>query len=289
MCSKEMGYLLWKNLLILFGCQSAFIILVISLYRSSNSQTLHLKSGSEHFRDQQVYILLTVTLNINVKLHWGDNIPQQRGRSARRNIYERAVKFWSSNCTLPIIVVENSGADLRFLKRLVPDDRKASVEFLSVAPRQLHDIGAAEVSAILDVLKLSKLLRSRRSSDLIFKITGRYCIPNFYEIFSKACYSKEGHHPFLVINNPGFNISISKDDKRVRQETTVIGFTKHVESSLFNWATLGGSCFECHATDMVESILNNKSSVSPDQVCVLPHIPVIPVQEGSTSLWRDHI
>jgi hypothetical protein len=221
---------------------------------------------------------MTIDVNFRTPNYTAEG--QQIDPVVRRGIYERSVRFWATNSSLPVTVVENSGADLASLRRLVPKERRASFEFISVKPRHDHDIGSMEVSAVLDALNASTLLKNRRAVDLVFKITGRYQVLDFYSRLSDACLTNLSSLPGLVVNRPDYYPS--------RQETTLIGFNSYTQSALLDWAEDGSKCcFEDQTGSLVMAI----NKVYPDRgfVCTLPKMPIVPVQEGSTSIWRDHV
>lgn len=137
-----------------------------------------------------------------------------------------------------------------------------------------------EVSAVLDALNSSTLMKNRRAVDFVFKITGRYQVFDFYSKLSHACLTNLSSLPSLVVNRPDYYKS--------RQETTVIGFNSYTQSALLDWAEDDSKCcFEDQTGSLVAAI----NKVYPDRglVCTLPKMFIAPVQEGSTSTWRDHV
>lgn len=223
----------------------------------------------------KIFILLTMTVDVHIHVNYS-LAGQQRDPVDRRRMYEDVAAFYAHNSSCSVVVVENSGADLRSLEARVPASRRASFEFLSVAPRNKHDIGSLEASAILDALAASVLLRNRSDSDLVVKVTGRYRVLDLVQKLEAQCFGSGSSHPSLVINRPSYNLN--------RQETTLIGFTRLTERALLGWAE-GGACFECLATELVPLL----RAFDPKSLCVLHKMPVIPAQEGSTSIWRDHV
>jgi hypothetical protein len=137
----------------------------------------------------KIFVILTMAININIAIDI-PGAPQQRNHLERRSLYERSVSFWSENSSLPIVVVETTNASLNSLRERVSSSRNESFEFLSIPPRNNHDIGAAEASAVQDALRTSILLKGRSNSDLVLKITGRYCVHNLAEIITETCLLK---------------------------------------------------------------------------------------------------
>jgi hypothetical protein len=225
-----------------------------------------------------------MAVNVNVKVH----LKQIKNSSTRLETYERSVSHWAMNSSLPVIVVETTGADLSSLKACVGAERIKSFEFLSIKARHTHDIGSAEASAVSDALKISQLLKGRtdlsggrRTQDIVFKITGRYAVHNFENTVTQACLSdSQKRWPSVVLIDPGFQA-------HDRQETTVIGFNQDYQETLLGWADKGEKCFECHATKLRDAL--RLIPVHKHDYCILPHLNITRVQEGSTKKWRDHL
>lgn len=97
--------------------------------------------GTHHLvKRPAVFVLLTMAVSVNVHVNVSGHA-QVRGQKRREFTYARALAFWAGSTTLPIVVAENTGADLGFLEELVPPHRRPSVEFLSLPARNTHDIG----------------------------------------------------------------------------------------------------------------------------------------------------
>lgn len=50
--------------------------------------------------------------------------------------------------------------------------------------------GSAEASAVMDAIAESTLLKRRKPMDLVFMITGRYCVLDFEKIVTQTCLSE---------------------------------------------------------------------------------------------------
>lgn len=82
----------------------------------------------------RVFVLLTMTIDVNFRTPNYTAEGQQIDPVVRRGIYERSVRFWAVNSSLPVTVVENSGADLASLRRLVPEERRSVLNFYPSSP-----------------------------------------------------------------------------------------------------------------------------------------------------------
>ena len=198
----------------------------------------------------RLFVLLTMAINPFLDLTVR-GMHQQRNVTERLVTYQRSVRAWADNSSLPVVVVENTGADLAPLRAQVTNSARArEFEFHSLPVRAnlSDDIGAAEANAVIDAIDASTMLRARRRKyDLVFKITGRYFVPDFERIVRSACeLDGNGASPpsFVVTRSPWM-------PKFGRQETTVIGFDSRTQGPLINWAKSGGKFFEGHATRLL--------------------------------------
>ena len=257
-------------------------------------------------RIARVYVVLSACINVFLDISntsWMQHASkrvhnqQQTSASTRLAIYERSVAHWAMNTSTPIVLVENSGADLAPLRRHVPAWRQQTFEFLSVPKPLAEDIGRAEAATVLSALQHSRLLADLDDSDLIFLVTARYA---FLHDFESTVRLSCGLLPMLVLQNPPW--IPASGGRTVRQETSILGFKRQLASHLFGWALPSASqahlqrfidkagaseCLECHATRTRRQF---ELTAAPGCMCKLPAMTLLfPVVEGSTSILRTAI
>lgn len=130
-----------------------------------------MKTWEEHpAKPPKIFILLTMAIDINIgKLAYQyDKIGiQKRNTTERLAIYERTMLNWATKSSLPLIVVESTGASLESLRSKVPKHRKRDVEFISFRNTEdLNDVGVAESLSVLKGLDRSLTLRNISESDI---------------------------------------------------------------------------------------------------------------------------
>ena len=141
---------------------------------------------------RDIAVVLTATIAPLLHLPGVLNHSQQRNPIERASLYRKSVERWAWGSNLPIIFVENSGQAgaslLRDVMLGVPDWRRRTFEFLSYEEQNATDIGQSEARAVLYALDRSSLLRARRPSDMIVKVTGRYFVHDLEGTVDRACW-----------------------------------------------------------------------------------------------------
>jgi hypothetical protein len=222
-----------------------------------------------------------------IKLKGG--MHQQRSEAERRRTYERSVRHWARSSSVPIVFADNSGADLQSLRDQVPRARQRTFEFLTVPNAgRTQDIGRLEALSILYTLRYSTVLAAHatRADDLIVSVTGRYAFAQpFDSLFARMCPGT----PVLAFQNPPW------DPPWRRQETSVLGFTRPMVLSLFDWVLQPESnstkCSECHALKVVEQLKAVRGGeLLARCACELQPMELFePTVEGSTSITRTFV
>jgi len=141
--------------------------------------------------DNNVSIILTTTIFINKKIH----SIAQHDMSERKEYYINSIKNWLEKTNLNVIVVENSGYNYPELN----EEKKkynSRFEIISFKESDIEDAkylenyddkGAHEFYAIDYAIKYSQIIKK---SNFIFKITGRYYIPEFENFIMKQDLNK---------------------------------------------------------------------------------------------------
>eukprot|EP00966_Prymnesium_polylepis_P179645 4159562-Prymnesium_polylepis.2 len=130
-------------------------------------------------RLENIVVILTATIDVKLDLkaqykRFGFftemNLTQQRDALARRKQYEFVISAWAQRSLLPIVLIENTGADLGSIARRVPPYRMASFDFLSYNDHDcgnaFEDIGKCEARSILHAVTNSRLISSSRHNVL---------------------------------------------------------------------------------------------------------------------------
>ena len=227
-------------------------------------------------------VLLTATISHPVDLTrnpWGAK--QQLDEDDRRRTYEEAVLRWATESSVPVMLVENSGASLDSLRQRIPTARRPTFELVSVNRSTTcaeTEIGCFEAMAILDGVRASRLAVPFSH---VLKVTGRYVLKDFRMGALLASCATDA--PDLMVQNPEWGKQ--RGEPGWRQETQVFGFRKAATEAIFGWARAGGECQECHIAEAAERL-----RAAGADVCDLPSMPLRdPVAEGSTGIVRHSL
>ena len=139
-------------------------------------------------------IILTCTVKPRKNISW----LKQRNIEERVNMYENIISLWIENTKIKIIVLENSGYDFIKLKNKYLEDNSKRLEFITFTYDQILERdrkfleskeakGHHELYALNYAYRNSKLI----NDDIIFKLTGRYYIPNFENIVNNLDLNKD--------------------------------------------------------------------------------------------------
>lgn len=102
----------------------------------------------------------------------------------RKSDHLSSVGRYYKNTSLDLVVAENSGYDLSFLKENFPEGDR--IEYISINDNQSASIygkGHAEKQLLRYVLQNSKILNGR---DFFFKVSGRYYSPEIEAIINSV-------------------------------------------------------------------------------------------------------
>lgn len=130
-------------------------------------------------------IILTTTVTISNQI-----LMLQKDKQKRLGIYLKSINEWLKDPNLYVVIVENSGYEFKELK--LDNERHEIVSFkyddLPESDRNSlinsSNKGLHETYSINYAIKNSKIIKNLNDDDMIIKLTGRYFIPNFYEIIS---------------------------------------------------------------------------------------------------------
>lgn len=136
---------------------------------------------------KKVALLLTGTVNPGQMA-----LTQLQDPAVRRAQYVTTINYWLGETDLPLVFVENSGSDL---STSIDKRHAGRVEFLTFNgndyPKHFGK-GLGELKCLEHASIHSRYLHE---SDFIFKITGRYQIPNFAK-FYKYYLKNDGMYVF---------------------------------------------------------------------------------------------
>ena len=122
-------------------------------------------------------MLLTATVAPAASMtHTVRRAPQLRARE-----YARALRDWAANASVPVVVVENSNANLTALRAAVGPGAAGRFEFVSPPAPAVPDApsrgkGHAEYAALRWALLHARTLRQGGPCRRVLKVTGR-CVP----------------------------------------------------------------------------------------------------------------
>lgn len=201
--------------------------------------------GARRSKSPRIFVVLTASIHAFVNLRRRGMKNQQRNETERRAVYERSVQRWAEDTSIPVIFVDNSGADLSSIRRQVPSDRR-EFEVLTVAPWSESlpdgarpDVGRIEAQAIISALNTSALLATRCAHDVIFKVTGRYFVRDFVPLVLRQCLRGHLHHPerapLVMIQKPTWEHA-EGERGRLERETQVMGFAASFATDVLGWA-----------------------------------------------------
>ena len=228
-------------------------------------------------------VMLTATISHPVDLtgRWF-GAKQQLDEDDRRRTYEESVLRWATESSVPVMLVENSGASLDSLRARIPAARRPTFELVSVNRSTTCDemeIGCHEAMAILDGVRASRLAVPFSH---VLKVTGRYVLKDFsMEALLASCATDA---PELMVQNPEWQ-KHQRGEPGWRQETQVFGFRKAAAEEIFGWARAGKKKQEKHIAEAAERL-----RAAGADVCDLPSMPLRdPVAEGSTGIVRHSL
>ena len=273
----------------------------------------------------RIFVVLTASVRAFVNLKRRGLRNQQRNESERRAVYERSVQRWAEDTNIPVVFVENSGADLSSIRGQVPSFRR-DFEFLNVAPwperlpdSARSDVGRMEAQAVISALNSSALLATRCAHDVVFKVTGRFFVRDFVPLIRRQCLRGHLRHPerspLIMVQKPSWEHAEGERGP-LERETQVMGFDASFAADVLGWAATPIAATEWEyirwqigsevqlgklATRLGFPTTNSSVSsglVEPrelngaglnSRVCQLPPLPVLPVREGSTGKLRESI
>jgi len=208
-----------------------------------------------------ISIILTTTVFIDKKIH---TIAQQNPNE-RKECYIKSIKNWLEKTSLNIVVVENSGYDYPELNE---EKEKYNYRFEIISFKEsdledakyleeCYDKGAHEFYSIDCAIKYSNLIKK---SHFIFKITGRYYIPEFEN---------------FIIKQQLTNYNAARQNNNIRCE--IVGSNIDNISMIFNRDPLDRNTF-------AEYIWKSRiDEISEDKVLTLPIFNIENTIIGSTN------
>jgi len=254
-------------------------------------------------------LVLTTTTNVQVDLR-NESYGKQQQRSAhgRQEQYSRVLHHWlSTHPRVPITLVENSGDELLWAKRLAvrfnrSEQHLALVHLRPPSACRSREIGCFEAHSVHSAVKQSPQFRPRNMGGKkkaqcshALMLTGRYAITSRIDGALRGC----GKSWSVAVQNPTW---LPKGHPSWRQETSAFGFEASLADEMFGWWRRGGANQERHVTDYVGRLRKKTCSFAGGRsggqagrrgpscpICELPPLNVVPVREGSTGKLRASI
>ena len=168
-----------------------------------------------------ITILLTCTCRVQDNITW----LVQRNSSLRRDMYVINIKKWLKNTDFNIVVVENSGYKFNELNKYVSDRFEIiSFDYSEIDKddqkklKKMRSKGQHEMYSINYAYNKSKIIKK---NEYLFKLTGRYFIPNFISILKKHNFKKYNY----IVQHDADKISLNIYDG----ELLSIGYPKRCE------------------------------------------------------------
>lgn len=166
-------------------------------------------------------------------------------------------------------------------------------------------MGRMEGRAITFALNSSHILRQRCPEDFVFKITGRFFVFDFEERVRERCVSSANRMATLIVQNPSWSPHTPPGQPRNRSkhwdhgrwESQVTGFRSDSAHPLLKWAlkpidqnqtqyTRSQIGFELHIRALIDSLVRARRA---NAVCQLPSLPILPVFEGTSHMYRKDL
>ena len=244
-----------------------YIILKRSTVHSSSSKKLKeclLKKPTILNKKPKIGIILTSTIKPNSKM-----IMLQTNIEQRLNIYLKSFKEWFSKDDFYVIIVENSGYPLK-IDNMNPNKH----EIVSFTYNDLNhedkiflestsNKGAHEIYCINYAINNSKLLKNFNEDDFIFKVTGRYFLPDFKKILDNLIDDKTE----VITQSTKNSVSLNYANR-----CEIIGCRKYLYPFIFNISKEDLRILaEVIYTDRTNKIKNRKK---------LPKINILPTKCG---------
>ena len=267
-------------------------------------------------------VILTATIRIAIR---AGNGAQQNSSSSRRSTYEASVRGWATRSNLPVLFVENSGANLDSLRQQVPLDRKEPFAFLSI-PRAtpanltiLHDgrassppawnglddnLGQAEAQIMRKALDLPLVhVLSACPFPMLLKVTARFFVPELERIVRESCLQRASSlrapPPVLMVQSTRHPPSGPHDwrpegwgSDPSHVESQVVGFTPDVADRLL-LETIRGALPGNHASferGLSAAVAHFSQSFDQERrICWLPRMQIDPTREGSSGVERSFL
>ncbi|MCF8374372.1 MAG: hypothetical protein K9H64_22305 [Bacteroidales bacterium] len=133
----------------------------------------------------------TLLMTATITPRKGEPLLKRTDPESRMQDYEKAFLFYLNYIGKGIdhiLFVENSEADLSWMKKLIPEQHQGKVEIISFYGLDYpveHGRGYGEFRLIDYAMKHSSIIKKSKNSDYILKITGRYQIVNFDKVLKK--------------------------------------------------------------------------------------------------------
>jgi len=166
-------------------------------------------------------------------------------------------------------------------------------------------MGRMEGRAITFALNSSHILRQRCPEDFVFKITGRFFVFDFEERVRERCVSSANRMATLIVQNPSWSPHTPPGQPRNRSkhwdhgrwESQVTGFRSDSAHPLLKWAlkpidqnqtqyTRSQIGFELHIRALIDRLVRARRA---NAVCQLPSLPILPVFEGTSHMYRKDL
>ena len=231
-----------------------------------------------------ICVILTTTVIVNRdKVHTVDSTPMER-----ISVYMKSIVQWLEKTNLKIVVVENSGYPfnelnpylekyphrfevIKFNERTMPDDffDYHTATCLRIKTDYLYSSkGGSEMLSINHAKDKSKLVKN---VNYIFKLTGRYFIPDFEEYVTK----KMNIYSFVGFRQHNPN------------RCELIGVHKNYFEDMF--VINGLYCKKCAVYHHhMEELVEHRFSFFPEnKMCAFPVFKIEPTKTGTNYVFND--
>jgi len=167
-------------------------------------------------------LLLTCTCKVQDNITW----LKERNLEKRIKTYVKKIKKWIKNTNIDIVVIENSGFNFNELQKYVCDrfeiitfDYSKIDKNDNTLLKSMRSKGQHEIYSINYAYKRSKIIKK---NNYLFKLTGRYFLPNFEKIINEFNYTQYSY----IIQHDSDHVSKNKYKGKLIDK---IGFPKRCE------------------------------------------------------------